>query len=138
MHYKDLIKRFNLELRYITTLLDQKRLHDDTLKSHKTFEKNYFIGEKSNYENVSYPLEYLQNTILNERLIKISEYFVNLKGKRILDVGCGRGEFLNLCEKYNMKTYGNDISKHALKMTREKSSAVLKRLDAKWVVSFLF
>jgi len=46
--------------------------------------------------------------------------FFRDKQKFILDVGCGRGEFLELCEQAGIFAIGVDVNKGAVKMTQEK------------------
>jgi 2-polyprenyl-3-methyl-5-hydroxy-6-metoxy-1,4-benzoquinol methylase len=43
-------------------------------------------------------------------------------GRRLLDVGCGKGVFLFLASKRGLHTYGIDISKVAVDIARKVSS----------------
>lgn len=52
------------------------------------------------------------------------------KAKKILDVGCGLGYFLSLCDKRNLKTYGIDVSEYAVRTARKKTKASLFAVDA--------
>lgn len=63
-----------------------------------------------------------------------------IKGKKILDVGCGRGEFVRLCATKGALAFGIDYSAAAIKMARQmiKTSPVknrrmmsFKRMEAK-------
>ena len=60
---------------------------------------------------------------------KVINYLNIKKNSRILDIGCGTGNFLSILEKKNknLKLYGIDISKEMLKIaeTRLKSSTLL-------------
>ncbi|MDP2632335.1 MAG: class I SAM-dependent methyltransferase [Candidatus Curtissbacteria bacterium] len=54
---------------------------------------------------------------------------------RILDVGCGLGEFLGYCDSEGMKTYGIEHSEFAVRIARKNTKASLIRLDVskrKW------
>lgn len=41
------------------------------------------------------------------------------KGSRILDIGCGYGYFLKICDEYGLETYGIDISEYAINEARK-------------------
>jgi ubiquinone/menaquinone biosynthesis C-methylase UbiE len=45
---------------------------------------------------------------------------IKLVNKRILDIGCGDGEFSSLLLRDNNRVFGVDISEHALKIANEK------------------
>ena len=47
------------------------------------------------------------------------------KGSRILDVGCGYGHFLKVCDEYGLETYGIDISEYAIKQAKHNTNAHL-------------
>lgn len=49
--------------------------------------------------------------------------------KRVLDVGCGYGDFINNLEDQGLDVDGVDISKHALKEARRKVSRELYKVD---------
>src|SRR3989344_6365125 len=51
------------------------------------------------------------------KTIKLAE--INNKS-RILDAGCGTGNFLSLLENYNIGAYGIDISKEMIKIAKKK------------------
>lgn len=59
-------------------------------------------------------------------------YLLQLKKdiKRILDVGCGLGEFLAICEKRGMETHGVEISSFAINKAKKRIKAKLEQLDA--------
>jgi ubiquinone/menaquinone biosynthesis C-methylase UbiE len=42
-------------------------------------------------------------------------------GERVLDVGCGDGEFLRLAATYKLETYGIDVSEKAIALAKERS-----------------
>jgi SAM-dependent methyltransferase len=49
--------------------------------------------------------------------------------KRILDIGCSYGDFLELAEKKGMQTSGLDISEYALKKARKRVKGKLDIVD---------
>lgn len=56
--------------------------------------------------------------------------FLEKKGiKNILDLGCGEGDFLTICQKAGVEGYGVDISSYALDKARKKLTCELKKLD---------
>ena len=57
------------------------------------------------------------NLLLTARVRRIMKY---KKNGRILDIGCGDGEFLLLLYKKGWKTYGIDISRKACKLATDK------------------
>ncbi len=46
-----------------------------------------------------------------ERRLKILESYVDLEGKRILDIGCGVGAFVRRMREFSPKVYGVDVDK---------------------------
>ncbi len=85
----------------------------------KTYEDKYQRNIHRMYSN-----QKLMN--LNNRYLTILK---NLqKGKSILDVGCGNGEFTKLFFKKYKKVYGIDISETALKLASEKK-ILTKQVD---------
>ena len=77
----------------------------------------------SDYIKVVYSEEKKPFTVYPSKLISELAKRYNLKSNTsILELGCGRGEFLNEFTKIGMKTYGIDISDYA------KKTAHLQRL----------
>lgn len=77
----------------------------------KTYEDKYRKNVCTMYSNQKLPK-------LNNRYLSILK---NLpKGKNILDVGCGNGEFTQYFFKKYKKVYGIDISETALKLANQK------------------
>lgn len=74
-----------------------------------------------------------------ERDVNFAHYFkiikeIKLSINSILDLGCGQGGFLKVCEDKGIKKlYGIDVSNYALKTAREKTSAELKQMDLEGV-----
>jgi hypothetical protein len=48
--------------------------------------------------------------------------FVNIDGKSILDVGYGNGDFLDVCFRHKMYTWGYDINEYPLKRHVKKAN----------------
>lgn len=62
--------------------------------------------------------------ILEEsRLNKLVGFVDKINDIKILDLGCGPGYFLSICEKKNWLTFGVDISDYALVKASENSKA---------------
>lgn len=59
-----------------------------------------------------------------------------LKKARVLDAGCGTGNFLSLLEKYPVRAYGIDISKQMLAVAKMKLNRVNIKLSSVERVSF--
>ena len=74
-----------------------------------------------------------------KRLISVANLrFLQSKKKniqRILDIGCGLGEFLEVCAGQGMETFGLDISKFAIDKATSSTESTLQVLDVatqKW------
>lgn len=87
---------------------------------------------------MKYEREYFvdRHKVVNPERIQVLSfnlnYLLGLKNniQKILDVGCGLGEFLAICEKQGIETYGVDISSFALKKAKKRIKAKLAQLDA--------
>jgi 2-polyprenyl-3-methyl-5-hydroxy-6-metoxy-1,4-benzoquinol methylase len=55
-----------------------------------------------------------------ERLAIIGDVLGGLSGKRILDVGCGTGWFLELCKENGMECYGQELGRELAAFTRAR------------------
>ncbi|MDP3955008.1 MAG: class I SAM-dependent methyltransferase [bacterium] len=87
----------------------------------KKFEQNYF-------EKVVYQAQ------PKLEKVKVLEGFYDLLSKRksfknILDLGCGDGEFLRICQEKGKKCFGADISEYALRKAKQKLKGEFSRLD---------
>lgn len=69
-----------------------------------------------------------RKTILAKDLDFLLEKKQNIK--RLLDVGCGLGEFLQFCDKRGIATYGMEISQFAISIARKNTLAHLTMIDA--------
>ena len=62
----------------------------------------------------------IESTYNKKREDALQQFF---KNKRVLDIGCGRGEFLNiLMEKYGCECVGLDISKEMIYYAKQNNS----------------
>jgi len=75
-----------------------------------------------NNQPVPYYREVIRSAAVSEEMTKFRKnQFLNfiekfrLKNKKILEVGCGHGEFLSIMQKLEVKTYGLEQSKSAVK-----------------------
>jgi len=83
--------------------------------------------ERSYYET-AYPDGYAFDKI--REVVNIGRFSLLLKKtgrkiSRILDVGCGYGYFLKICDEYGLSTYGIDVSKYALIKAKLNTKAIL-------------
>ena len=69
--------------------------------------------------------------IVRNRAIKQKENLAkrNSKGKSILDIGCGTGDFLGYCKTQNWKTLGLEPDESARKIALENNKVEAKELD---------
>ena len=72
--------------------------------------------ERAYYET-AYPNGYAFDKI--REIVNVSRFSLLLKQtgrkiSKILDVGCGYGYFLKICDAYGLSTYGTDVSQYAL------------------------
>jgi len=67
---------------------------------------------------------------IEDRLAFYTDLFKNmpshLKKKSILDIGCGRGEFLAFAKKNNLKAIGIDVNQEMVRRSRKKGLTVYK------------
>lgn len=89
--------------------------------------------KKPNKYNRKYFTNWYDERILDRRSVLEFNFFYLLKQnpkiKNILDIGCASGEFLEICEKKSLQTFGVDISKYALKNAKKRVHAKLLRRD---------
>jgi SAM-dependent methyltransferase len=60
-----------------------------------------------------------------KNLINLLEFGINPRGKRFLDIGCGRGYLLKMMDEQGSETLGIDISDYAIKACHEKDLNVV-------------
>jgi len=122
------------ELSYINTCFRQEGILGKKNNKRKiciagSYEEGYFQGIGSNYDGVEIPLNLLRKKIYQERINELRKHLGNLAGKRILDIGCGVGTFLSICDNHGMQTFGIDISTYALKEAFLNTKAKLAQVD---------
>ena len=71
---------------------------------------------ESYMKNVSYRKERFGR----ERVELISRQIGNPHGKRLLDIGCGTGWFLEVAREYGFEVYGQELGKELAKWTNER------------------
>ena len=54
----------------------------------------------------------------------IQKYF--LKGKKVIEIGCGRGEYLSIMKQFGVDAYGLEYSEESVKQCEKSSLKVLK------------
>lgn len=59
------------------------------------------------------------------RLVRLKEFLRPHNEIKILDLGCGYGYFLNICDREGWRTYGADISNYALVQAKNNTKAEL-------------
>ena len=53
----------------------------------------------------------------------------NRKINNVLDLGCGEGDFLKICQEKKLKCFGADLSSYALKKAKEKVRGEFKKIN---------
>lgn len=102
------------------------------------YTKEYFLGSVDKKTNKIYGVAGFES-FKQRHIDKRYQHFLsnlNLKGKVILDMGCGRGEVVNCCVKKGAKkVIGIDFSKDAIKIAsefnRNNSNVELIEMEAK-------
>ena len=61
---------------------------------------------------------------LNQMLEFASKY--NLKGKKIIEIGCAKGNMLDIIEEAKMEAYGLEYSSESIKIAKEANRKVIK------------
>ncbi|MCQ6254489.1 class I SAM-dependent methyltransferase [Methanocaldococcus sp.] len=87
----------------------------------KPFSKEYFEGGKqSNYRSYKNWEKVIRGIYFSEVLKN-----VNVRGARVLDIGCAYGYFLKCCDEIGCETYGIDISEYAINQAKKETNAKL-------------
>jgi ubiquinone/menaquinone biosynthesis C-methylase UbiE len=106
-------------------------LYDNNLKFIESEENDIY----SDGEGGHYPAGYVQNILAGMRvhlkleLIKnIKEFVPRAEGKKLLDIGCSIGDFLEIASNNGFEVFGVDISENACKMAkvRNKKAEIFK------------
>jgi 2-polyprenyl-3-methyl-5-hydroxy-6-metoxy-1,4-benzoquinol methylase len=70
--------------------------------------------------------EYKKNRFGNERLEILKNHLGgSLKGKKLLDVGCGTGWFLELCKEEGLECYGQELGSVLASFAHNRSGATI-------------
>lgn len=97
-----------------TSSEDERRLWD---APQENYDSDYFIGEYEKSYGRSYRDDEIAIKGFARKRMEMIEHLRkekrNRKQKRLLDVGCAYGFFLDIAKELNYDTYGVDISKHA-------------------------
>lgn len=73
--------------------------------------------------------EWLEKTYFTDMLAVLNRFLGSKRGKVVLDIGCGTGEFLQFMKKSGWQTFGIEPSKEALKETKEKGILAYSSLE---------
>jgi len=105
----------------------REKLHDsqdDHMCHQQAFNREYFCRK----ETTGYTLEFQHKRF--RRYIKLLFREEIPADLRILDMGCGFGVFLGLCDKLHFKTYGVDISKYSMEKAKKFTAGNLLISDS--------
>ncbi len=92
------------------------------MKNYKDDARNTFDKMAAKYENHYYGM--LSRIIYNKVALKIEKF----KNESILDLGCGKGFFLEVLKDHNSNLYGADISPMMIRYANER---IGKRVELK-------
>lgn len=82
-------------------------------------------GGEAFYQRLDHPDYYTSNRPEFERTLQ----FAKANGlRRVLDIGCGRGDFLDLAKQAGLETSGIELNRDAAAMARSKSHQIFSRL----------
>src|SRR6267378_2305006 len=82
-------------------------------------------GGEAFYQQLDDPDYYTSDRPEFERTVE----FARANGlRRVLDIGCGRGDFLDLAKKAGLETYGLELNRDAAAMARSKGHQIFSRL----------
>lgn len=77
----------------------------------KKFDKDYFVRFRHDKSTREWQLFY------QEQISELQKYLGD--GIKICDVGCGKGYFLEMCNKVGWSTFGMDISEYAIEEAKK-------------------
>jgi len=91
------------------------------MKIEKEVSKNYDILAESYHEmrTKKYPQGWFYNEMLE--MPATLELLGNVKGKKILDFGCGTGIYAKILTKKRAKVKGFDISREMIKIAKQEN-----------------
>jgi 2-polyprenyl-3-methyl-5-hydroxy-6-metoxy-1,4-benzoquinol methylase len=94
-----------------------KKLCSDT----DDFVEKYYTEISTDKSKFIYSLNLIKSCLDNQNR--------KMEGQRLLDVGCGDGYFISLCQNLGIESYGYDISPAAVNYAKNKGLKVLTDLD---------
>ncbi len=108
--YSDLIKCNDCNHVFANLDLDENQIK-------KIYEETYFFGGEY--------INYLEDKKLIEKNAKlrlkiINKYLKNLGNKKLLEIGCAYGFFMNFVNNFFKKTVGFDVSKKSIEYAKKK------------------
>jgi len=111
-------------LSFMAQYLGEKRVLEPIETKNKEDSISYFPSAVNEENYYSYYYNYLNKARGDEKLIesRFKKYLKYIKkGWRVLDIGCGRGEFLELLKQRGISAYGIDINPEMIKRCKEKN-----------------
>lgn len=105
-------------LRFITP-------QDNGERSSELYSKDYFHGIRDEKFVYKLYLKSASSLIWRIRARKVAKYLK--RGERILDIGCGWGDFLFHMEKKGYRGYGVDVSEEACRISRTKVKGIIRK-----------
>ncbi|WP_282117687.1 class I SAM-dependent methyltransferase [Maribacter aquivivus] len=117
---------FQLEYDSKSDMLVTKPVPEDL---EKYYDPNNYISHSDSGNGL---LEKIYQTVkkytLNKKVKLINKY--TIAEKKLLDIGCGTGEFLINAKNKNWKTVGVELNENARKKATDKNLEIYKSLDA--------
>ena len=117
---------FQLEYDSKSDMLITKPVPEDL---EKYYDPNNYISHSDSAKGL---LEKIYQTVkkytLNKKVKLINKY--TIEEKKLLDIGCGTGEFLINAKNKNWKTVGVELNENARKKATDKNLEIYKSLDA--------
>lgn len=92
------------------------RLRFSLLPEKHEYEEEYFTKEQKPYFN---EINESKIKIFRAWLKEIEKYIEPGENKKILDVGCATGDFLNIAKESKWDCYGIDVSKYAVEQAKK-------------------
>ncbi len=120
----------NIQISFLPKFLYCLNCKGHFLKKNKRiiYKTNYFL-EKNRDNFISKIVSPLLKYFYNLRLKKIEPFIKNKKIK-VLDYGCGKGDFVGLIKNKGINSLGYEPSKYAINLAKTKKIPVKNRLNA--------
>ncbi len=93
----------------------------------KVYTKKYYLTDCTGYKE----FQESQGDKLEPRFKEIIKFLTSVKGKRVLDIGCGRGEMVLYCAKKGAIATGIDYSKEAIVLAKSIQKKKSKNIQKK-------